>query len=75
MERVEDALRIVQIYAGRGPLEWSFRVEQGEWGIEHIRVRDWEAHLKFLPFEYLFSKFGVTHEGKALSGMNFNRLH
>jgi DDE family transposase len=48
IERVEEALRIVQIYARRWQIEWSFRFEKGELGIEHIRVRDWEAHLKFL---------------------------
>jgi hypothetical protein len=29
-------------------IEWSFRFEKCELGIEHIRVRNWEAHLKFL---------------------------
>lgn len=48
LERGEDALRIVQIYALQGSLEWGFRFEKCELSIEHIRVRNWEAHLKFL---------------------------
>lgn len=46
--RVQEALRIVQISSRRGPLEGSFRFEKSELGIEQIRVREWEAHLKFL---------------------------
>jgi hypothetical protein len=55
--RVEDALRIVQIYTRRGPIEWSFRFEKSELGIEHIRVREWEAHLKFLAIVSLMYTF------------------
>jgi hypothetical protein len=54
---VEDALRIVQIYSRRGPIEWSFRFEKSELGLEHIRVREWEAHLKFLALVTLVYAF------------------
>jgi IS4 transposase len=45
LQGVEDALRIVQIYTRRWHIEWSFRFEKSELGSEHIRVREWEAHL------------------------------
>ncbi len=54
---MEDALRIVQIYSRRWQIEWSFRFEKSELGIEHIRVREWEAHLKFLAIVSLVYAF------------------
>jgi hypothetical protein len=45
LARVQDALRIVQIYSRRWHIEGSFRVETSALGSEHIRVRQWEAHL------------------------------
>src|SRR5215469_5707533 len=57
LEGVEEALRIVQIYSRRWQIEWSFRFEKRELGIEHIRVREWEAHLKFLAIVTLVYAF------------------
>jgi hypothetical protein len=54
---VEEALRIVQIYTRRWQIEWSFRFEKSELGIEHIRVREWEAHRKFLAMVSLVYAF------------------
>ena len=68
LERVEDALRIVQIYSRRWQIEWSFRFEKSELGIEQIRVREWEAHLKFLALVSLVYAFllSLLEEEEAL---------
>ena len=60
LSRVEDALRIVQLDRRRGQIEGSFRFEQSELSIEHIRVRAWEAHLKFLALVTLVSAFVLS---------------
>ncbi len=76
LERVEDALRIVQIYARRWQIEWSFRFEKCELGIEHIRVRGWEAHLKFLtaiPLVYAFLLSLLELESVLLRGWLLDR--
>jgi hypothetical protein len=58
--RVQEALRIVQIYSRRGPIEGRFRFEKSELGSEHLRVREWEAHLKFLAMVTLVSAFWLS---------------
>src|SRR5215470_10538450 len=57
LEGVEEALRIVQISSRRWQIEWSFRFEKSELGIEHIRIREWEAHQKFLAMVSLVYAF------------------
>src|SRR5215470_18128075 len=57
LEGVEEALRIVQISSRRWQIEWSFRFEKSELGIEHMRVQAWEAHLKFLAMVTLVYAF------------------
>src|SRR5579885_2077477 len=55
-------------------IEWSFRFEKCELGIEHIRVRNWEAHLKFLTAITLVYAFLLSLlELASAPGRRFNR--
>ncbi|GCE02976.1 transposase [Dictyobacter aurantiacus] len=57
VEEAEAAMRIVNIYCRRWQIEWSFRFEKSELGIEHMRVRGWERQLKFLGMVTLVYAF------------------
>lgn len=44
----EDSLRVILAYTRRWQIEWCFRFEKSELGIEHARIRDWQGQLKLL---------------------------
>jgi hypothetical protein len=60
IESPEDSLRVILAYARRWQIEWSFRFQKSELGIEHARLRKWEDQRKLLAMVSLVYAFFLS---------------
>jgi len=60
IETLEDSLRVIRAYARRWQIEWCFRFEKSELGIEHARLHKWDDQLKLLAMVTLLYAFFLS---------------